>query len=140
MHPTADMASVNSREGPNPPIRTLPRSGRARPTSMRMVVVFPAPFGPRKPNTSPAVSSKETSETTSRRPNRFVSDSAERTIGATDTYYRGMPRRSSRLLLWHLPAILAGITGVLLAVGFALAVRGSTGDPLGEPPPTPAAA
>jgi len=47
---------------------------------MRIVVVFPAPFGPRKPKTSPAVSSKETSETTSRRPNRFVSASAERTI------------------------------------------------------------
>lgn len=46
-----------------------------------------------------------------------------------------MPRRSSRLLLWHVPATLAAIAGGLLAVGFWLAVRGSTGEPLGEPPP-----
>lgn len=46
-----------------------------------------------------------------------------------------MPRRSSRLWLWYVPATLAAITGGLLAVGFALAVRGSTGEPLGEPPP-----
>ena len=31
-----------------------PRSGRASPTSMRIVVVLPAPLGPRKPKTSPA--------------------------------------------------------------------------------------
>lgn len=46
-----------------------------------------------------------------------------------------MPRRSSRLWLWYGPAALATIAGGLLAVGFSLALRGSTGDPLGEPPP-----
>ena len=51
-----------------------------------------------------------------------------------------MPRRSSRLWLWHAPATLAAIAGGLLAVGFALAVRGSTGEPLGEPPPSPVGA
>ena len=49
-----------------------------------------------------------------------------------------MPRRSSRFVLWHLPAAIAAIAGALLAVGFALAVRGSTGAPLGDPPPDPA--
>lgn len=48
-----------------------------------------------------------------------------------------MPRRSSRLWLWYAPAALAVVAGILLAVGFALAVRGSTGTPLGEPPPAP---
>lgn len=48
-----------------------------------------------------------------------------------------MPRRSSRLWLWHVPATLAAISGGLLAVGFSLALRGSTGEPLGEPPPSP---
>jgi lysophospholipase L1-like esterase len=48
-----------------------------------------------------------------------------------------MPRRSSRLVLWYLPATLAAIAGGLLAVGFALAIRGTTGAPLGEPPPAP---
>ena len=48
-----------------------------------------------------------------------------------------MPRRSSRLWLWHAPATLAVVAGALLAAGFVLAVRGSTGTPLGEPPPAP---
>ena len=51
-----------------------------------------------------------------------------------------MPRVSSRLWLWYVPAALAVITGGLFAAGFGLAVRGATGDPLGDPPPTPAAA
>src|SRR5258706_15859182 len=60
-------------------MRTRPRSGRASPTSIRIVVVFPAPLGPRKPKTSPAQTSKETSDTTSRLPKLRVSPSADRT-------------------------------------------------------------
>jgi lysophospholipase L1-like esterase len=48
-----------------------------------------------------------------------------------------MPVRSSRVWLWYAPAALAVVAGALLALGFALAVRGSTGTPLGEPPPAP---
>src|SRR6266511_3527952 len=65
-----------------------------------MVVVLPAPFGPRKPNTSPATSSKETSETTSRRPNRFVSARADRTMGL----YGPVPSMTS-VLSRHAPAV-----------------------------------
>src|SRR6202008_3825508 len=36
----------------------------------RIVVVFPAPFGPRSPSTSPCSTSKETSEIASLLPNR----------------------------------------------------------------------
>lgn len=46
-------------------------------------------------------------------------------------------RSSSRIWLWYGPATLAVIAGTLLAVGFALAVRGSVGEPLGETPPPP---
>ena len=39
-----------------------------RPTSMRMVVVLPAPLGPRNPNTSPFLRVKEASTTACRAP------------------------------------------------------------------------
>src|SRR5437867_6515094 len=41
----------------------------------RIVVVFPAPFGPRKPRTSPLRTSKLTSDTASVGPYRFVKPS-----------------------------------------------------------------
>ena len=37
----------------SPATHAWPPPGRARPARMRMVVVFPAPFGPRKPKTVP---------------------------------------------------------------------------------------
>src|SRR4029453_13196712 len=39
---------------------------------MRMVDVFPAPFGPRKPNASPRWRSKSISSTATKSPNRFT--------------------------------------------------------------------
>src|ERR1700712_5839574 len=39
---------------------------------MRMVVVLPAPLGPRNPVTVPGAQAKDTSETTVRPPRRFV--------------------------------------------------------------------
>ena len=36
-----------------PAITAVPSVGGRKPVSMRMVVVLPAPFGPRKPTTSP---------------------------------------------------------------------------------------
>ena len=38
--------------------RAPPDVGRASPVNMRMVVVLPAPFGPRKPKTSPSRTAK----------------------------------------------------------------------------------
>ncbi len=37
-----------------PATNASPEEGSRRPQSMRIVVVFPAPLGPRKPNTSPS--------------------------------------------------------------------------------------
>ena len=43
-----------------PSMRTRPRVGRRRPDRMRIVVLFPAPFGPRKPKNRPRGTRKET--------------------------------------------------------------------------------
>jgi len=47
-------------------------------------------------------------------------------------------RITSRWLLWRLPALVACAAGILFAAGFWLALRGTLGDPIGEPPPAPA--
>src|SRR5438094_4877688 len=44
---------------------TPPELGGMKPVIMRMVVDLPAPFGPRKPSTSPLPTSKETPSTAS---------------------------------------------------------------------------
>src|SRR5947209_16459393 len=51
---------------------TWPEVGLIRPTSIRLVVVFPAPFGPRKPKISPRCSSNETLSTIVLSPMIFV--------------------------------------------------------------------
>src|SRR2546421_8015207 len=55
-----------------PATRALPLLGRSRPTSILMVVVLPAPLGPRKPNSSPAPTSRSRSSTAVRLPYRLV--------------------------------------------------------------------
>src|SRR4051794_40303458 len=56
-------------------MRAWPLSGSDRPTSIRIVVVLPAPLGPRKPVTVPGSQRNVTSETTVRPPSRLVSAS-----------------------------------------------------------------
>ena len=51
----------------------VPLSGSERPTSIRIVVVLPAPLGPRKPVTVPGSQRNVTSETTVRPPSCLVS-------------------------------------------------------------------
>src|SRR3970282_2129827 len=48
----------------------VPWLGGRYPVTIRIVVVFPAPFGPRKPSTSPAATSNERSETGTGEPKR----------------------------------------------------------------------
>src|SRR3569833_508900 len=50
----------------------LPEDGVTNPASMRIVVVFPAPFGPRNPSTSPGLTVKVTSSTAVSDSYRFV--------------------------------------------------------------------
>jgi lysophospholipase L1-like esterase len=51
-----------------------------------------------------------------------------------------MARSLSRLWLWRLPAAIAVLAALLFAAGFFFALRGSLGEPVGEPPAAPAAA
>ncbi|CAM5307731.1 hypothetical protein SVIOM342S_03211 [Streptomyces violaceorubidus] len=52
--PTRGSTARDARGMGRPRTRTLPEVGSIRPISMRMVVVLPEPFGPRKPKTLPA--------------------------------------------------------------------------------------
>src|SRR6267143_1654061 len=56
-----------------PPTVTLPAVGGMNPVIMRMVVDFPAPFGPRKPSTSPRSTVNEMPSTARFGPNAFTS-------------------------------------------------------------------
>ena len=53
-----------------------PDVGEMRPASMRIVVVLPDPFGPTKPTTSPAGTSKLSPSTATTSPKRFDNESA----------------------------------------------------------------
>src|SRR6266498_3456631 len=53
----------------------LPAVGATRPSSVRKVVVFPAPLGPRNPTTVPWSTSKLRLSTATTSPNRLVSPS-----------------------------------------------------------------
>ena len=44
-----------------PATRALPADGNKKPAKMRSAVVFPAPFSPSRPSTSPGRTAKETS-------------------------------------------------------------------------------
>ena len=59
--------------GAPPSTSTVPEVGRMMSSSMRIVVVLPAPLGPRKPNTSPRSISRSRSATAVNSPKRFVS-------------------------------------------------------------------
>jgi lysophospholipase L1-like esterase len=48
-----------------------------------------------------------------------------------------MARSLSRLWLWRVPAAIAVLAVILFAAGFVLALRGSLGEPIGEPPAPP---
>ncbi|CCI52066.1 hypothetical protein BN13_140058 [Nostocoides jenkinsii Ben 74] len=54
-----------------PPIVAVPSDGRIKPSSIRKVVVLPAPFGPRKPVTRPGSTVKVRSRTAVKSPNRL---------------------------------------------------------------------
>src|SRR3954467_11178300 len=56
-------ARTGSRVTSTPPMRATPAVGRTRVVSIPMVVVFPAPLGPSRPNTSPGDAAKDTPST-----------------------------------------------------------------------------
>src|SRR5467141_1229636 len=54
------------------PTLTLPSVGGMKPVIIRIVVDFPAPFGPRKPSTSPRSTENDTPSTARFGPNVFT--------------------------------------------------------------------
>src|SRR4030042_1018983 len=69
-----------SRAGSNPQTLTVPEVGSVRPRSISIVVVFPAPFGPRKPKTSPSATERLRLSTAFCFPQSLVSSSIRMTI------------------------------------------------------------
>src|SRR5579872_6286040 len=55
-----------------PNITTCPAVGRIKPSNIRIVVVLPEPLGPRKPKTSPCITSRCRSLTATSFPNALV--------------------------------------------------------------------
>ena len=70
------MASVGFSSTEKPQISARPEVGGTKPAIMRMVVVLPAPLGPRKPSTSPGWTVKLMLSTAVSGPYCLVSDSA----------------------------------------------------------------
>src|SRR2546430_1830320 len=128
MQPTLRSAFSKSRRTSKPQIVTLPAVGLIKPTSMRMVVVLPAPLGPRKPKTSPGLSEKETPSTIVRLPMTFVRLLATRTGGMR------------RLLYWYVPLGAALIAAAVFAHGFYSFARGDSGTSVNVPAPSRVAA
>src|ERR1041385_2191159 len=67
------MAGFGRRSMRSPRKRTAPELGRGAPARQEKSVVFPAPFGPMMPKTSPSLTSKWTAEGASRPRKRFES-------------------------------------------------------------------
>src|SRR5688572_15600248 len=68
-----------------PSNEAVPEVGATNPNSIFMEVVFPAPLGPRKPNTSPCSTCRVRPFTAARSPNTFLSSSV--LIAETDIEY-----------------------------------------------------
>ena len=68
--PTPPRAMALAGEAPSS--RTVPSSGRSRPSSMSMVVDFPAPLGPRSATTSPRRMVRSRPSTAVTAPKRLV--------------------------------------------------------------------
>src|SRR5207302_471105 len=73
MAPTRSSAAGRSAGMGRPRSWKVPLLGRVSPRSVRIRVVFPAPFGPRKPNAIAGGTVRSTESTATRSPNRFVS-------------------------------------------------------------------
>jgi hypothetical protein len=65
---SADLAPAGSEERSCPSMLTDPEVGFKSPAMTRMVVVLPAPFGPRKPWISPGSTSRDTPATAVKEP------------------------------------------------------------------------
>src|SRR5579862_5360539 len=70
--PTRESASARRAGTGRPRTDIVPPSAPVRPSSIRIVVVLPAPLWPRKPNAHPRGTLSDTRSTATRAPNRLV--------------------------------------------------------------------
>src|SRR5262245_34863236 len=77
--PTSGRTDRSPRESGLPNRRTDPADGSLRHARMLSRVVLPAPFGPSRPNSSPASTRRETPRRASNRPNRLETSMTSRT-------------------------------------------------------------
>src|SRR6266851_5512822 len=91
-------SSTASRHGSAPSRLTSPPSLRSRPSRMRMVVVLPAPFGPRKACTSPTPTSRSSPSSARTLPYRLVSPAARIATSLMPPLYRAAGRGASALI------------------------------------------
>src|SRR5665647_2788140 len=73
MYPRTALAAIGLADTSMPPICTVPDVGLRIPAIIRKVVVLPAPFGPRKPNSSPFGTVRSIASTALKEPYRLVS-------------------------------------------------------------------
>src|SRR5262245_50185906 len=97
MKPSAALAASGSRARSWPSISTRPAVGLSSPAIIRMVVVLPAPFGPRKPWISPGSTSRLTPSTAVKRP-YFLTSSSTRIIGASPPPWLRPAARTARVV------------------------------------------
>src|SRR5829696_5876952 len=83
-----------------PSTTAAPAVGATRPVIIRIVVVLPAPFGPRKPVTVPGSSVNETSSTTVRSPYFLVSPLTVIMVASVATGLSGLGARQRREAPW----------------------------------------
>src|SRR5262249_27091426 len=76
MYPIWHLISSGCVDTSKPATVARPEVGVSNPHRMRIVVDFPAPFGPRKPKISPFATSTETLSTATKSPNCLVSFSS----------------------------------------------------------------
>src|SRR5207245_3868174 len=74
MKPSEALAASGSRARSWPLMVTVPLVGLSRPAIMRMVVVLPAPLGPRKPWISPGSTERLTPSTAVKEPYDLTTD------------------------------------------------------------------
>src|SRR5438045_94496 len=76
-----------SSSGSRPAMRSAPALGGKTPARIRIVVVLPAPLGPRKPTISPAATSKEMPRSASTAPKDLVSSRTAMAAGGMRIRY-----------------------------------------------------
>src|SRR5580658_2832791 len=124
MYPMFWRTASGSRATSKPATVARPAEGLSRPHSIRMVVDFPAPFGPRNPKTSPRRTERLSWSTATKLPNRLTRFSMTTELGTTEFSASGMERflaghRVNKQILdgglnllnrieWHVRAFKAG--------------------------------